>query len=77
MTQPGTTWPTTPPSQPAALARPPQRSRIHQNSDLSTISYLRILGESGYQTTTRSARNHVTLQRTCGSLAHASGCEIE
>ncbi|WP_390175315.1 hypothetical protein [Rhodopirellula baltica] len=26
MTPPGTTWPTTPPSQPAALARPPHRT---------------------------------------------------
>ncbi|WP_390175947.1 hypothetical protein [Rhodopirellula baltica] len=32
ITPPGTTWPTTPPSQPAALARPPLRSQIRQNS---------------------------------------------
>ncbi|MFG0264879.1 MAG: DUF1589 domain-containing protein [Rhodopirellula sp. JB055] len=39
ITPPGTTWPTTPPSQPAALARPPQRSRIRQNSDLTTSTH--------------------------------------
>ncbi|WP_390175319.1 hypothetical protein [Rhodopirellula baltica] len=30
MTPPGTTWPTTPPSQPAALARPPAILSCHR-----------------------------------------------
>ncbi|WP_461506963.1 DUF1589 domain-containing protein [Rhodopirellula baltica] len=38
ITQPGTTWPTTPQSQPAPSARPPDRSRIRQNSDLTNFT---------------------------------------